>query len=192
MRKRKSRKTKNLVTKKSRQKAKKKRIDDPALKEIIMRVAGKNGYQVAEILLNKGELTDDVLAEKTSIRLNFVRRILYDLYENKVVNYRRARDEKSGWFIYYWHLEPEQAHEFMKNNKQILLQKLQDRLDQEKGVMFFECGNGCPKVPFDQAMENEFKCPQCGQQLDQFDNSRMIEMLEHQIHGLKQQLGVNS
>ncbi|MCS7131322.1 MAG: transcription factor, partial [Hadesarchaea archaeon] len=99
-------------------------LEDPIFKEILLRIAGENGYEVAAALA-KGEATDEELAKRTGIRINLVRRILYDLYENRVVSYRRIRDEDSGWYIYYWRMEPERALEFFTNNKRLLLQKLQ-------------------------------------------------------------------
>lgn len=164
-----------------------KMAEDPVFREILVRIAGENGYEIASALVGK-EATDEELAKRTGIRLNLVRKILYDLYENRMVGYRRVRDENSGWYIYYWRIEPERAMEFFNNNKRLLLQKLQARLEQERNTMFFGCGNSCAKLSFDAAAENDFKCPQCGQQLEHFDNSNIITALERQIESLKQSL----
>lgn len=162
-------------------------LEDPVFKEILLRVAGENGYEVVAALA-KGEATDEELAKRTGIRINLVRRILYDLYENRVVSYRRIRDEDSGWYIYYWRIEPERALEYFTNNKRLLLQKLQERLEQERATMYFSCSRGCVKLSFDDATENDFKCPQCGEKLEYFDNSSIINALERQIENLRQSL----
>ena len=161
--------------------------EDPVFKEILIRIAGEHGYQVASALVGN-EMTDEELAKRTGIRLNLVRKILYDLYDNRVVGYRRIRDENSGWYIYYWRIEPERALEFFDNNKRLLLQKLQERLEQERNVMFFGCVNGCSKLSFELAAENDFKCPRCGEQLKFFDNSNIIIALERQVESLRQHL----
>ena len=70
--------------------------EDPLFREILTRIAGEPGYQVAAAFVEK-ELTDDEVAKKTGIRINLVRKILYDLYDSRVVGYRRVRDESSGW-----------------------------------------------------------------------------------------------
>jgi transcription initiation factor TFIIE subunit alpha len=161
--------------------------EDPVFREILVRISGEHGYQIASELVDK-EMTDEELAKRTGIRLNLVRKILYDLYDNRVVGYRRIRDENSGWYVYYWRIEPERALEFFDNNKRLLLQKLQERLEHERNVMFFGCVNGCPKLPFDVAAENDFKCPRCGKHLDHFDNSNVVIALERQVESLRQHL----
>jgi len=161
--------------------------EDPVFKEILIRIAGEHGYEVASALVGN-EMTDEELAKRTGIRVNLVRKILYDLYDNRVVGYRRIRDENSGWYIYYWRIEPERALEFFDNNKRLLLQKLQERLEQERNPMFFICASGCSKLPFDLAAENDFKCPKCEGELKPFDNSDIVTALERQIESLKEHL----
>jgi len=161
--------------------------EDPILRGILTMIAGEHGYEVATALV-ESEATDEELAKKTGIRLNLIRRILYELYDNRVVAYRRVRDEDSGWYIYYWRIEPERALEFFNNNKRLLLQKLEDRLDRERNTMFFSCKDGCQKLPFDIAAEDDFKCPKCGGKLEPFDNSNIISVLERQIESIKQHL----
>lgn len=161
--------------------------EDPLFREILTRIAGEPGYQIAAALVEK-ELTDDEVAKRTGIRINLVRKILYDLYDSRVVGYRRVRDESSGWYIYYWRIEPERAKEFVENNKRALFQKLNERLEEERNTMYFVCNNGCAKVTFDVAVENDFKCLKCGSKLQRYDNSNVITALEHQVESLKQRL----
>jgi transcription initiation factor TFIIE subunit alpha len=161
--------------------------EDPVLREILLRIAGEHGYGVAKTLFG-GEITDEEVAKRIGIRVNLVRRILYELYENRVVSYRRVRDEHSGWYIYYWQIEPERAREYFNDNKRLLLQKLEDRLDVERNTMFFGCDNGCPKLPFDLAAESDFKCQRCGEKMGTYDNSNVITALERQIESLREHL----
>ena len=160
---------------------------DPVLREIITGVAGEHGCEVVRALLRK-EVTDDKVAKLTDMRVNLVRKILYDLYDNRVVSYRRTRDEQSGWYIYYWRIEPERAREYFNNNKRLLMQKLEGRLETERNAMLFSCQNDCPKSPFELAAENDFKCKRCGGKLERYDNSGVITALERQIESLRQHL----
>ena len=182
-------KGKKAVEKRVKQKkeTRRKPPEDPVLKEILTRIAGEHGHEVAKALVRK-EITDDEVAKRTNMRVNLVRKILYELYENRVVSYRRVRDEHSGWYVYYWRIEPERAREYFDNNKRLLLQKLQERLETERDTMFFSCGNGDPKVSFELAAENDFKCPRCGSKLGPYDNSSVVTALERQIESLRQRL----
>ncbi|MDI6884192.1 MAG: transcription factor E [Hadesarchaea archaeon] len=180
-------KKKEKAEKKRQKKVELKFPDDPALMELLDQIAGGHGYKVTKTIFGE-ELTDEEVAKRTGIHLNLVRRILYDLYDNRVVSYRRVRDERSGWYIYYWKVEPERALDYINANKHLLLQKLEEQLEREKSIMYFSCNNGDPKVPFDLAAENDFKCPKCGGRLEAYDNSSVLTSLERRVQALRQQL----
>lgn len=162
--------------------------ESPAFERILNRVAGEHGSDVAEILLEEGEATDEEIANEIGVRLNLVRKILYDLYDNQVVDYRRSRDEETGWYVYYWHVEPARALELMDENKRTLLNKLKERLEHERSTLFFTCGEDCPRLEFDEAVEYGFECPNCGGEMEEFDNSGIINALERRIETLEQDL----
>ncbi|KXB03586.1 hypothetical protein AKJ48_03770 [candidate division MSBL1 archaeon SCGC-AAA261O19] len=157
----------------------------PAFKKVLSRIAGEHGVEIAEVLIDNGEATDEEIANETDIRLNLVRKILYDLYDNRVVSYKRSRDDETGWYVYHWRIEPDRALELLGENERTLLRKLQKRLDHEKNTMFFNCENDHSRVEFDEAVATDFKCPQCGKRLESFDNSGIINALERRIEALK-------
>lgn len=163
----------------------------PEFEKILTRVAGEHGSEVVEVLLEEEESTDEEIANETGIRLNLVRKILYDLYDNRVVDYRRTRDDSTGWYSYHWHVEPERALEILDEDKETLLEKLKDRLEHERNTLFFTCGNQCPRIDFDEAMETNFQCPDCGERMEEFDNSGIIKSLEKQIEALEQEITGN-
>ena len=162
-------------------------LDDPGLVELLKKIAGENGFVVAKAIFAE-ELTDDEIAKRTGIRLNLVRRILYDLYDSRVVSYRRVRDENSGWYIYYWKIEPERALGYVNSNRRLLIQKLEEQLERERGSTFFTCGEGCSKMTFEEAAENDFKCLKCKGKLEAYDNTGVIMALESRVQSLKKQL----
>lgn len=159
-----------------------------AFERILSRIAGEHGPEVVEILFEEEEATDEEIANETGIRLNLVRKILYDLYDNRVVDYKRTRDEDTGWYVYHWHVEPDEALELLNENKRTLLQKIKERLEHERETMFFTCGNDCPRVEFDEAASNDFKCPNCGDKMEEFDNSGIINALERKVETLERDL----
>lgn len=156
---------------------------DPAFGEIISRIAGDRGSEIAGVLVER-EATDEELAKNMGVRLNLVRKILYDLYDNRVVSYRRVRDEKTGWYVYYWKVDQDRAMELLSNNKRVLIDKLRNRIEYERSTMFFSCDNSCPKLSFEDAAEFDFKCPRCKKKLTAFDNSGLISALQEQMEAL--------
>jgi len=165
-------------------------IDDATL----LRVAGTLGEEEAvkliEILKNPEEITDDEIANKTGIRLNSVRKILYKLYDHSLVSLRRTRDPKTGWFIFHWRLQPDQLEGFILSQKRRVLEKLNIRLGYEKNHDFYYCYTpGCKRVPFEEAVELVFRCPTCGKPLMHYDNDKILGALSKRVDILRKELG---
>jgi transcription initiation factor TFIIE subunit alpha len=165
-------------------------IDDTTL----LKVAGALGEQEAtkliDILKESEEITDDEIANKTGIRLNFVRKILYKLYDHSLVSLRRTRDPKTGWFIFHWKLQPDQLEGFVLSQKRRVLEKLNTRLEYEKNHDFFYCYTpGCKRVPFEEAVELVFKCSTCGKPLMHYENDKLVQSLTKKVEMLRKELG---
>jgi transcription initiation factor TFIIE subunit alpha len=148
------------------------------------KLLGEGGVEVASTIYDN-EYTDEEISKETGIRVNTVRKVLYRLYDNRLASYRRTRDKKTGWYIYYWRMDLNKASEIMRNLEVEYLQKLMHDLEYERDNMFFKCDNGCEKVVFDVASENDFKCPDCESTLSFCDNSAIVQNLEDQIQRLQ-------
>lgn len=165
-------------------------IDDETLNKVAQVFGSDDAVKVIDILREVEEITDDEIANKTGIRLNFVRKILYKLYDHSLVALRRSRDESTGWFIFHWRLQPDQLEGFIQNQKRRILEKLETRLRYEKNHDFYYCYTpGCKRIPFEEAMELVFKCPTCNKPLMHFDNGKLVEALDIRIERLRKELG---
>jgi transcription initiation factor TFIIE subunit alpha len=164
-------------------------MGDETLQKVAEAFGGEDATKVIEVLKTVNEITDDEIATKTGIRLNVVRKILYKLYDHSLVSLRRTRDEKTGWFIFHWKLQPDQLEGFILNQKRRVIEKLQTRLDYEKGHDFYHCGTpSCRRMTFEEAMELLFQCPTCGKQLNHFENRDIVESLGKKIEELRKEL----
>src|SRR3972149_8868245 len=172
------------------------------LDEELIKVANLFGAEdavaVVRSLKKLGEATDEIIAndlkerEKEGakeVRLNSVRKILYKLYDHGLVSCTRVRDEKTGWFIFYWRLQPDQLDAFIRSRKKRALDKLKQRLDFERNHTFFVCKTDLDiRVTFEEGMESSFKCAKCGNQLESSENARMISVLEARVEKLEAEL----
>jgi transcription initiation factor TFIIE subunit alpha len=161
--------------------------------EMLIKVAnvlgGEEAVKLVNVLKKLDKATDDELSVKTDVRLNAVRKILYRLYDFSLVNCERLRDEKTGWFIFYWKLQPDQVEGFIQNQKRKVLEKLQARLAYEENHDFYSCLTPtCGRLTFEEALELVFRCPSCGKALQHFDNSRIIAVLKNKIETLQKEL----
>ncbi len=165
-------------------------IDDATLIKVADALGEEEAVKLIEILKDTEEITDDEIANKTGIRLNSVRKILYKLYDHSLVSLRRTRDPKTGWFIFHWRLQPDQMEGFIVSQKRRVLEKLDTRLEFEKNHDFFWCETpGCKRVPFEEAVELVFKCPTCGKPLGHYDNEKMVRVLSTKVEQLRKELG---
>lgn len=165
-------------------------IDDATLMKVAEALGEEEAVKLIEILKSLDEITDDEIANKTGIRLNNVRKILYKLYDHSLVSLRRTRDSKTGWFIFHWKLQPDQLEGFILSQKRRVLEKLNIRLDYEKNHDFYYCYTlGCKRIPFEEAVELVFRCPTCRKPLIHYDNAKIVQVLTKKIEQLRKELG---
>jgi len=165
-------------------------IDDTTLIKVAEALGEEEAVRLIEILRNSDETTDDEIANKTGIRLNSVRKILYKLYDHSLISLRRTRDPKTGWFIFHWKLQPDQLEGFVLSQKRRVLEKLNIRLQYEKNHDFYYCYTpGCRRIPFEEAVELVFRCPTCGKPLMHYENNKILQALARKVELLRKELG---
>ncbi|MEA2070449.1 MAG: transcription factor E [Asgard group archaeon] len=165
------------------------------LESVVREIGGDEAVIVASLLDPKEETTDEAIAASAEMKLNAVRKILYRLYDARLAEFRRIRDKSTGWFIYFWRLKPNRVKQLVIKRKKMVFKKLKARLEYEKNHHFFKCDQDyCPRYVFDEAMENNFRCPECNGELRAFDNSEIIEKLSEKVEELRESLeksGIN-
>jgi len=165
-------------------------VNDATLIKVAEALGEEEAVKLIEILKSSDEITDDEITNKTGIRLNSVRKILYKLYDHSLVSLRRTRDPKTGWFIFHWKLQPSQLEGFILSQKRRVLEKLNTRLGYEKNHDFYYCSTpGCKKIPFEEAVELVFRCPTCGKPLMYYDNDKIVHALTRKVEQLRKELG---
>jgi len=162
---------------------------DEELIKVARLFGGEEAVTIVNNLKKKSEATDEMLANESTVRLNTVRKILYKLYDHGLVSCTRVRDEKTGWFIFYWKLQTDQLDAFIRSRKRRVLEKLKQKLDYEKNHSFFVCKKcGDVRVTFEEAMESSFRCSKCGGQLESSENASVVEFLEKRIKQIEDEL----
>ena len=148
-------------------------------------IGGEEYLKVARGLLNTDDATDEEIASATGLRINIIRKILYDMFGKALITGIRVKDEKKGWFVYRCRAKQDQVDSFIDNQKKKILDRLQIRLEYEESSEFYHCGNkDCPRLKFDSAVELFFKCTICKGPLNMVDNGRVKEALRYKIEQL--------
>ena len=134
-----------------------------------------------------GVETDEEIAEKTGIKLNIVRKILYKLYDLKIANYKRSKNPETQWFTYSWKFDEEELINKIKRDCEEKKSNLNATLDEERNNIFFVCPLGHVRYNFDEASDEDFFCP-CGEEVEFQDNAPIIENIEGQIKQIDKDL----
>ncbi len=166
-------------------------LEDPVIQKYLHELVGPKGMPVAAAPPD-GEVTDEELAEELGLELNDVRRALFILYENDLASYRRLRDEDSGWLTYLWTFEYEKIPEALEDEMHRLLDALEERREYEQTHEFYLCERDGIRFEFGEAMEFGFECPQCGEELESMENSRLVEAMDNRIEALRSELNVQT
>ena len=148
------------------------RYEDPFVRIAAM-IGGEEYLKVARSLLKSEDSTDEEIASSTGLRINRVRKILYDLFGKSLISGIRVKDERKGWFVYRWRSRGDEVESFIEIQKHKIGERLRQRYNYEAGSDFYHCGNAdCQRVTFETALEDDFRCGTCGKVLNLKKNDR--------------------
>lgn len=152
-------------------------------------LGGEEYVRVARALLNNENATDEEIASATGLKINTVRKALYDLFGRSLISGIRVRDLKRGWFVYRWKAQRDQVDGFIETQKRKVLERLKIRLENEDTHEFYHCGvDTCQRLTFEQAIEVFFKCPSCGHPFSLIENGRLKESLAWKIKDIESEM----
>ena len=164
------------------------KVTPKIVEEVVTEIAGEDVLPLVRVLKKQKNLSEFKLASALKKEINITRNMLYRLYNANLVSFIRKKDKKKGWYIYYWTFNQSRVQELVQGIKQHEMEKLKDRLAREQGGHFFICPAKCIRLDFDQATDFEFKCPECGELLQQEDNTAKIADIQKQLQKLEQAL----
>lgn len=157
-------------------------------KQLLLDLVGEEGISIIDFIRDKENTSEFIISEKLNIEIHRTRTLLYTLLKFNIATFIRKKDREKGWYICYWNYHPTQIIHTLKKLKQEKLDKLKERLDKEQANQFFMCKSACVRKDFEKAMDDEFKCPECGELMNQQDNSRTIEFLKEKINLLQEEI----
>ena len=148
---------------------------------LVQELSGREAVAVAQFIINSGEnVSEFLIAEKLETGINHIRNLLYKLQENNLVTFMRKKDKKKGWYIYYWTFNKVQANILVNKLKEKRIITLKKRLEIE-AEDFLNCTRKCLRITFSNAMENNFKCPECECVLKQVDNKKQVATIKKEL-----------
>jgi len=164
------------------------RLTQKKIDEVVTKILGESGLALVALLKQKENISEFDLAKKLKLDIKVVRKMLYLLYNHNLVSFTRKKDKQKGWYIYYWTLITEGLKFAYLKRQRTLLERLEYTLDQEKRQLFFSCPSECVRLDFDDSMDFEFHCPECGKLLEQDDNEERIKGIEKKLEFVRSEI----
>ncbi len=164
-------------------------IEKETLLELARLVGGEEAAKVMRLLISKPGVVDEVIAGKLGMDVREVRKMLHKLNSIGILYYELARDKKTDHRIFKWYVQDEQATGFIISNMQKIKERLIEKLRSEENNQFYWCGTlGHPRLLFDQAMEQLFRCPVCKRPIEPHENKDLVESLKLKIEEIEKAL----
>jgi len=105
--------------------------------------------------------------------------------KHNVIHYDKKKASDSNWYTYTWFLKKDRVHELMSDKLKQELTDLSKKLEFEQNYTYYKCYNGCDKLAFEIAFEYNFKCPECGNLMNQINNNTEKKQLSGRIGEIK-------
>ncbi len=166
---------------------KKIRLTNKIIEDALIEALGGDVLPIVNFLKSRKNISEFIIAEKTKIEIHQVRNILYRMHSQNLASYKRKKDSKKGYYISYWTFHAKKVKDLLLTMHKQKLELLRSRLLKEeanKGC-YFLCAKACSRLDFEQSTQLEFKCPECGNLLQQQDNTRTIDHLRDKIKELE-------
>ena len=153
-------------------------------------MAGANTDPIVDILFNKRDVNEFLIAKKMNLTVNQVRNILYKLSAEGLVSFIRKKDKRKGWYIYFWTLNTEKC--LIKIEQVIIkaLENLNNLLKNRESKRFYTCETCNLEVSEETALENDFSCQECGEVYKLSDNSDSIKEAKSMIARKERELKI--
>jgi len=133
--------------------------------ELVKEKCNNDCVKVLHALEGKEDVSEFKLSDQLNMNINELRILLYKLTENNLVSSIRQKDKQKGWYVYYWTFNFRHARDLLIKHKEEKLNELKNKLE-NKEIPKYVCPHGCISMTLDNAMEIEFKCPECNSLLN--------------------------
>lgn len=151
------------------------------LKTLVEEMAGTGTETIVDILFDKDDVNEFLIAKKMNLTINQVRNILYKLSAEGLVSFTRKKDKKKGWYIYFWTLDKEKCLRKIEMEYMGKLEELKQILADRETKRYYLC-KGCNiEVSEEKALESDFSCDECTEVYSLVDNTNAIRDIKGKI-----------
>ena len=151
------------------------------LKSLIEELAGVNSSIIVDILADKRDVNEFLIAKKMSLTINQVRNILYKLSAEGLVSFIRKKDKRKGWYIYFWTLDIEKCLIRLEQELIKKIEVLKSHLSGRELKRFYVCKSCNIEVSEETALSHDFTCEECAEVYELSNNENPIKEIKLKI-----------
>jgi len=149
----------------------------------------KNAYDILSKWNGSKDITnDEKLADLVGQKVTIVRSTLNKLSFRGIVKYEKEKDQKSGWYNFYWSIDFKKLATLISQDHLERKARLGDKLKLLNDYDHFTCKNFCNEIPFEIAAEYNFVCPSCNQSLIMMDKKAQGTKIATEIKSIESDL----
>jgi len=144
--------------------------------------------KIIKLLERRKTMAENKLADRLKLKINATRKLLYRLQSRGLITYSKQRDEKKKWwYLYFWSLDMNRINELYVNHLRKQLERKRAELIAESKYVF-ECKICNQKFTYEDALETEFACSQCGELLEEVTDGKVARRLKREIATIEVEL----
>jgi transcription factor E len=162
------------------------------LKSIVEELTNKQAVPIVDLLIDKKDVNEFLIAKKLGLTINQTRNILYKLSDFGLVSFIRKKDKRKGWYIYYWTLNIAKSLNLLERKLKEELEQLQAQLKNRMEKRYYVCKTCNIETTEETALLNDFICQECAEVYELADNQQFIDKLQKDIERLNKELEVIS
>lgn len=163
-------------------------MQEKLLYNLIEDLTGEGNGRIIETLLNKKDVNEFLIAKKMELTVNQVRNILYKLSNFGLVSFTRKKDQKKGWYIYFWTLDNKKSFKLIETHLKNKVQKLSEQLHNRETRRYYTCPYCKIEVTEDVALENGFSCEECAEVYLLSDNTPHMREIKSKITRIQNEI----
>jgi len=164
-------------------------MQEKFLKQIVANIAGEKAFGIVDILYDKKNINEFIIAKKLRLTINQTRNILYSLADEGLVGFIRKKDKKKGgWYTYFWTLNVGKGLMKYKETLEKELDRLRNLLQSRKTKKFYYCPNCGIEFNEENALLHNYTCPECGEILGLKESISEIQNIEGQVAKLEKEI----
>ncbi len=164
------------------------RISSEVIKKVASARVGFDVLPLIEALKSHNEVSEFELAKLLHEDINSVRNKLYRLQQQNLLQFKKKKDEKKGWYVYFWSLRAERFKYLYKEILESELTRLDKRIKKEQESGSYECPNQCVALGLEEALGTNYQCPDCGATLNSCDNSKLVAKMKKRKSSVTQSI----